>query len=135
MIVFYDTNMPVLYARIRILNPNIILAMCRKRILYNFYFSNQVLGGAFQAFGWPGVVTVMANWFGKGKKGLLFGIWNSHTSVGNILGGILAGIIPTYYYYTITYFRGHKMQSYLTSFHKKYSWGFRKLVSSHNEYF
>ena len=37
----------------------------------------------------------MANWFGKGKKGLLFGIWNSHTSVGNILGGILAGIIPT----------------------------------------
>ena len=123
MIVFYDTNMPVLYARTRILNLNIILAMCRKRILYNFYFSNQVLGGAFQAFGWPGVVTVMANWFGKGKKGLLFGIWNSHTSVGNILGGILAGIIPTYYYYTITYFRGHKMQSYLTSFHLKYSWG------------
>ena len=74
---------------------NIILAMCRKRFLCNFYFSNQVLGGAFQAFGWPGVVTVMANWFGKGKKGLLFGIWNSHTSVGNILGGILAGIIPT----------------------------------------
>ena len=70
----------------------------------------------------------MANWFGKGKKGLLFGIWNSHTSVGNILGGILAGIIPTYYYYTITYFRGHKMQSYLTSFYKKKSWGKNKIA-------
>ena len=34
----------------------------------------------------------MANWFGKGKKGLIFGIWNAHTSIGNILGGILAGI-------------------------------------------
>ena len=128
MIVFYDTNMPVLYARIRILNPNIILAMCRKRILYNFYFSNQVLGGAFQAFGWPGVVTVMANWFGKGKKGLLFGIWNSHTSVGNILGGILAGII--YVVLQLLILEAHKMQSYLTSFHLKYSWG-RKLVTSH----
>ena len=33
----------------------------------------------------------MANWFGKGKKGLIFGIWNSHTSLGNILGSVLAG--------------------------------------------
>ena len=30
-------------------------------------------------------------WFGKGKKGLIFGIWNSHTSIGNILGSLLAG--------------------------------------------
>ena len=36
-------------------------------------------------------MTVVANWFGKGKKGLIFGIWNSHTSVGNILGSFLAG--------------------------------------------
>lgn len=33
----------------------------------------------------------MANWFGKGKKGLIMGIWNSHTSVGNILGSVIAG--------------------------------------------
>ena len=44
-----------------------------------------------QTTGWPGVVTVVANWFGKGKKGLIFGIWNSHTSIGNIVGGLLAG--------------------------------------------
>ena len=37
------------------------------------------------------MVTVVANWFGKGKKGLIFGIWNSHTSIGNIVGGLLAG--------------------------------------------
>ena len=33
----------------------------------------------------------MANWFGKGKRGLIMGIWNSHTSLGNILGALLAG--------------------------------------------
>ena len=51
----------------------------------------QVLSGVLQTTGWPGVVTVMANWFGKGKRGLIMGIWNSHNSLGNILGALLAG--------------------------------------------
>ena len=33
----------------------------------------------------------MANWFGKGKRGLIMGVWNSHTSIGNILGALIAG--------------------------------------------
>jgi OPA family glycerol-3-phosphate transporter-like MFS transporter 1/2 len=37
------------------------------------------------------VVTVMANWFGKGRRGLIMGLWNSHTSLGNILGSLIAG--------------------------------------------
>jgi OPA family glycerol-3-phosphate transporter-like MFS transporter 1/2 len=45
----------------------------------------------FQATGWPGVVSVMANWFGKGRRGLIMGLWNSHTSLGNILGSLIAG--------------------------------------------
>ena len=28
----------------------------------------KVLSGVFQSTGWPGVVTVVANWFGKGRK-------------------------------------------------------------------
>ena len=51
----------------------------------------QVASGVVQTAGWPGVVTVMANWFGKGKRGLIMGLWNSHTSLGNILGALLAG--------------------------------------------
>lgn len=43
-----------------------------------------------QTTGWPGVVTVLGNWFGKSKRGLIFGIWNSHTSLGNILGTLIA---------------------------------------------
>ena len=56
-------------------------------------FTFQILAGAFSSSGWPGVVTAVANWFGKSKKGLIFGIWNAHTSVGNILGSVVAGIV------------------------------------------
>ena len=45
-----------------------------------------------QTSGWPGVVTVMSNWFGKKKRGLIFGLWNSHTSIGNILGEVFADL-------------------------------------------
>lgn len=50
----------------------------------------QAVGGVFQTTGWPGVVTVMGNWFGREKRGFIFGVWNSHTSLGNILGSLVA---------------------------------------------
>ena len=71
----------------------IFIQLIRKNIKNHFKtFCLQFFGGAFQTTGWPSVVTIMANWFGKGKKGLIFGIWNSHTAVGNILGSFLAGL-------------------------------------------
>ncbi|GCB78878.1 hypothetical protein scyTo_0020724 [Scyliorhinus torazame] len=51
----------------------------------------QVANGLVQTTGWPSVVTCIGNWFGEGKRGLIMGIWNSHTSVGNILGSLIAG--------------------------------------------
>jgi len=56
-----------------------------------FYFIFLMFAGFAQSTGWPGVVTAVGNWFGKGKRGLIFGIWNSHTSIGNILGSLIAG--------------------------------------------
>jgi len=56
----------------------------------------QIILGIFQATGWPGVVSVMANWFGKGRRGLIMGLWNSHTSLGNILGSLVAGAFVNY---------------------------------------
>ncbi|XP_055686452.1 glucose-6-phosphate exchanger SLC37A2 isoform X2 [Lutzomyia longipalpis] len=50
----------------------------------------QAMAGIFQTTGWPGVVTVVGRWFGKSKRGLIFGIWNSHTSIGNIFGSLIA---------------------------------------------
>ncbi|XP_037543051.1 glucose-6-phosphate exchanger SLC37A1, partial [Nematolebias whitei] len=50
-----------------------------------------VANGLVQTTGWPSVVTCIGNWFGKGRRGLIMGLWNSHTSVGNILGSLIAG--------------------------------------------
>ncbi|XP_069994363.1 glucose-6-phosphate exchanger SLC37A2 [Penaeus vannamei] len=55
-----------------------------------YYIVAQILCGLMQTTGWPGVVTALGNWFGKGNRGLIFGIWNSHTSLGNILGTLIA---------------------------------------------
>lgn len=56
----------------------------------NYYVAVMIFGGIFQSTGWPCVVTVVGNWFGKSKRGLIMGVWNAHTSVGNILGAIMA---------------------------------------------
>uniref|UniRef100_T1ITN0 Sugar phosphate exchanger 3 n=1 Tax=Strigamia maritima TaxID=126957 RepID=T1ITN0_STRMM len=53
-----------------------------------YYFCVQIFGGIVQTTGWPSVVTLLSNWFGRG---FIFGIWNAHTSVGNILGSLIAG--------------------------------------------
>lgn len=55
-----------------------------------YFFIVQIIAGFFQATGWPSVVTVVAKWFGKRKRGLVMGIWNAHTSVGNILGSLIS---------------------------------------------
>ncbi|KAF7251169.1 Glucose-6-phosphate exchanger SLC37A1 [Varanus komodoensis] len=56
-----------------------------------FYIIAQVANGFVQTTGWPSVVTCIGNWFGKGRRGLIMGLWNSHTSIGNILGSLIAG--------------------------------------------
>lgn len=61
-----------------------------------YFITVQVAGGLLQATGWPSVVSVMANWFGKGKRGLIMGVWNAHTSVGNIVGSLIAASLLKY---------------------------------------
>ena len=61
-----------------------------------FYVGMQILAGLFQSTGWPSVVSVMGSWYGKGKRGLIMGIWNAHTSVGNISGTIVAAAALQY---------------------------------------
>ncbi|KAG4933219.1 hypothetical protein JHK87_047221 [Glycine soja] len=61
-----------------------------------FYLSMQMIAGMFQATGWPSVVAVIGNWFGKRKRGLIMGVWNAHTSVGNISGSLLAASVLEY---------------------------------------
>lgn len=55
-----------------------------------YYIVMQAGAGIAQTTGWPGTVAIVGKWFGNSKKGLIFGIWNSHTSLGNILGTVMA---------------------------------------------
>lgn len=55
----------------------------------------QILCGLFQSTGWPCVVAVVGNWF-KSKRGMIMGVWNSHTSIGNIIGSIVASSMLKY---------------------------------------
>ncbi|KAK9273420.1 hypothetical protein L1049_018230 [Liquidambar formosana] len=55
-----------------------------------------MFGGLFQSTGWPSVVAVVGNWFGKKKRGLIMGICNAHTSVGNITGSLVASALLQY---------------------------------------
>ncbi|GBF91304.1 glycerol-3-phosphate transporter [Raphidocelis subcapitata] len=62
----------------------------------SYFIFIMILGGAFQSTGWPSVVSIMANWFGKGKRGLVMGVWNAHTSLGNIAGTVIASACLQY---------------------------------------
>ncbi|KAJ8753248.1 hypothetical protein K2173_017863 [Erythroxylum novogranatense] len=58
-----------------------------------YFLGVQILCGLFQSIGWPCVVAVVGNWFGKAKRGLIMGVWSSHTSVGNIIGSVMASAV------------------------------------------
>lgn len=63
--------------------------------IHSFYYflGIQLISGLFQSTGWPSVVAIVGNWFGKRKRGLIMGIWNAHTSVGNISGSLIAAAL------------------------------------------
>ncbi|XP_059624860.1 putative glycerol-3-phosphate transporter 1 [Cornus florida] len=64
--------------------------------LFYYYLIVQMFAGLLQSTGWPSVVAVVGNWFGKKKRGLVMGIWNAHTSVGNITGSLIASALLKY---------------------------------------
>ncbi|XP_040294790.1 sugar phosphate exchanger 3 [Bufo bufo] len=63
-----------------------------------FYCLIWVINGLLQSTGWPCVVAVMGNWFGKSGRGVVFGLWSACASVGNILGAFLASSVLRYGY-------------------------------------
>ncbi|XP_077003746.1 sugar phosphate exchanger 3 isoform X6 [Tamandua tetradactyla] len=63
-----------------------------------FYCCLWIVNGLLQSTGWPCVVAVMGNWFGKAGRGVIFGLWSACASVGNILGACLASSVLQYGY-------------------------------------
>ncbi|CAD6193484.1 unnamed protein product [Caenorhabditis auriculariae] len=67
----------------------------------SFYSFTYVAFGLVQACGWPSEVAIMANWFGKGNRGFVMGVWASCQPVGNIFGSMFTAIfLPFGYEYT-----------------------------------
>ncbi|KAJ6851102.1 putative glycerol-3-phosphate transporter 1 [Iris pallida] len=60
---------------------------------FYYYLAVQSLAGLFQSSGWPSVVAVVGNWCGRRRRGLVMGVWNAHTSVGNIFGSLVASAL------------------------------------------
>lgn len=57
-----------------------------------------VLNGFMQSSAWPAEVCIMGNWFGRGSRGLVLGVWSACASVGNIVGTFLAAAVLPYGY-------------------------------------
>jgi len=72
---------------------NFLLGIIRYYEIHSLYYFliMQFLSGVINTCGWPAVVAMMGNWFGSAKSGTIFGIWNAHTSLGNIVGSAVAG--------------------------------------------
>ncbi|XP_035674982.1 sugar phosphate exchanger 3-like [Branchiostoma floridae] len=63
-----------------------------------FYITMYVLFGLTQSMGWPCVVAIMGNWFGKLSQGLVWGMWSACPSVGNIIGALVVAQVLDYGY-------------------------------------
>ena len=57
-----------------------------------YFILVQIGNGIFQSVGHTGVFSVNNHWFGKSGRGLILGIWNIHTPLGNILGSVIPGL-------------------------------------------
>lgn len=61
-------------------------------IFYYFLFS---INGLIQSAGWPAVVTIFSNWFGKKGRGTLIGLWSSSGNMGNVLGALMTSLFTS----------------------------------------
>jgi OPA family glycerol-3-phosphate transporter-like MFS transporter 3 len=63
------------------------------------YVTLMVMSGLAQSVGWPCVVAVMGNWFGRGSRGLVLGLWSSCQPTGNILAAVVGTAVVHYGYH------------------------------------
>ncbi|KAG9401641.1 hypothetical protein AC1031_009497 [Aphanomyces cochlioides] len=63
--------------------------------IHNFtlYLFLWALNGLMQSCGWPSNIAIMSRWFGSGERGVIMGMWGCCSSLGNVAGGALVGIL------------------------------------------
>ncbi|KAK2188714.1 hypothetical protein NP493_124g03015 [Ridgeia piscesae] len=63
-----------------------------------YYVILWIINGLLQSTGWPAMVAVMGNWFGRSSRGFILGLWSACASVGNIIGTLMASSVLHYGY-------------------------------------
>lgn len=58
---------------------------------YAYFVFCELVNGLAQSTGYPALIACMGNWFGFGKRGFVLALWNSNSSIGSILGSVVAG--------------------------------------------
>lgn len=58
-----------------------------------WYVAFWALTGLLQSTGWPTVVAVIGNWFGKSSRGFVMGVWGSCPCIGNIIGAYAVSMV------------------------------------------
>jgi OPA family glycerol-3-phosphate transporter-like MFS transporter 1/2 len=59
-------------------------------IAIGFFIMCNIGHGIFQSTGWPANVTILSRWFPRSTRGTIMGIWNAHSSLGVIVGKLIA---------------------------------------------
>lgn len=60
--------------------------------------------GVFQATGWPNNVKTMGNWFGRGARGRIMGIWSTNYQLGGLVATAAAAYLLTHFGWRSAFF-------------------------------
>ena len=60
--------------------------------------------GVFQATGWPNNVKTMGNWFGRGARGRIMGIWSTNYQLGGLVAIAAAAYLLTHFGWRSAFF-------------------------------
>ncbi|XP_065659895.1 sugar phosphate exchanger 3-like [Hydra vulgaris] len=63
-----------------------------------YYYGLFFLNGLLQSTGRPATVAILGNWFSKSLGGVLYGLWGTNASVGNIVGSSIVSVTISYGY-------------------------------------
>lgn len=68
-----------------------------------YFIVLNIISGLGQSTGWPSNVSILSQYFNKNNRGTIFGIWNSHGSIGSIVFKLLCNACIIYLDWTYAF--------------------------------
>lgn len=70
------------------------------------FMAFSAINGLAQATGWSGTVGTMAQWFHRGERGRIMGLWATNFTVGSLVAGPFAAWVLGHYGFRASFFSG-----------------------------